>query len=269
MKRAIAAAVTGLSLLCAAAVGGLGAFFTGPTRFLPLATVSFIIVEAVLLYGVFGHRAPVFGRIFWRGRVDRPALALTFDDGPNEPYTSRILDILGRFEVEATFFVLGQAVEMYPHVIKRMAEEGHEVGNHGCGHDVLPLKSPSAIRREVRLTAELIKEATGTESRLFRVPHGWRNPWLGAAARKEGHVPVSWTFGVWDTSRPGADVIARRTLKKLGNGAIILLHDGWGGEEDADAGQTVTALPAILTEAKRRGYRFLTLSDMMKDSQSA
>ena len=230
--------------------------------------IGFIALDAALLYGTFEPRAALFGRVLWRGRADRPAVAITFDDGPNEPYTSQILDVLRAFDVKATFFVLGAKVERFPAAAQRAVEEGHEVGNHTYDHQLLPLKSSRFITHQLRITSDGIKRVTGTRPRLFRAPHGWRNPWVDRVARREGCITVAWTIGVYDTARPGVNCIIERALKGLKNGCILLLHDGRGVEAAPDASQVVEALPVILREARRRGYRLVTVSELADDAKA-
>jgi peptidoglycan/xylan/chitin deacetylase (PgdA/CDA1 family) len=166
--------------------------------------------------------------------------------------------------VRATFFVVGQNAEKYPNAIQRMAAEGHETGNHTYSHEVLPLKPPKVIRDEIRQTSSVIERVTGRRPALFRAPHGWRNPWVNRTARASGCTPVAWTLGVWDTDRPGAGVIVQRAVGGARNGCILLLHDGRGLEEGADSSQLIEALPRILDDLKRRGYRFVTVSEMLE-----
>jgi len=230
-----------------------------------IGVLSFLAVEAVLLVGVLERRSPVFGRIFWRGSRELKQVALTFDDGPNEPYTGLILDILARFDIKATFFVIGGNVERHPDALRRVVTEGHEVGNHTYGHDVLPLRSPRFIGSQIARTSDLVESVAGVRPTLFRAPHGWRNPWLGRVVRSHGLTPVAWSLGVWDTDRPGAGAIVERTMKGLGNGCVLLLHDGRGTEEGADSSQLVEALPVIIERARSRGLRFVKLTDMMRE----
>ncbi len=224
---------------------------------------ALVAADGILLYGMLDRRAPIFGRIFGRGRADEPIIALTFDDGPNEPYTSRLLDILHRADVRATFFVIGRNVVRAPEVVARMVHEGHEVGNHTFDHVVLPLATPGRVRAQIRRASDAIAGATGARPALFRAPHGWRNPWVDRVAREEGCRPVAWTLGVWDTDRPGADVIRQRVARGLSNGCVVLLHDGRGTEASADASQLVAALPGILDDARARGFRFVTLGQLI------
>jgi peptidoglycan/xylan/chitin deacetylase (PgdA/CDA1 family) len=232
-----------------------------------LSISIFLVVEILLLYGTFQPRAPIFGRAFWRGAKNEHAISLTFDDGPNEPYTSQILDILQKFKVKATFFVVGENAEVSPDTLRKEIEEGHEIGNHTYDHSLLPLKSPRYIRQQVKKTSHLIENAAHVQPRLLRIPHGWRNPWAKFIAKKEGLTLVSWTHGVWDTDHPGTELIAHRALKGLKNGCVFLFHDGRGIERDVDSSQLVEALPIIISEAKKRGFKFLTLSEMMKEAK--
>lgn len=263
----IIAAITLASILPATLAAGLLTRFSPvPTfRNFPLSfVIIFLLIEGTLLYAVLERRSPIFGRIFWKGAPGLNRIALTFDDGPNEPFTSKAIDILERFGVHATFFVIGSSCERFPDSVKRLAAAGHEIGNHTWSHEVLPLKLPSGIREEIMKTSAIIEKCTGRGPVFFRAPHGWRNPWVDRIAREFGCTPVAWTLGVWDTDRPGAETIVRRTLNGVSDGCVLLLHDGRGVEQGADSGQLIQALPTILKELRHRGYQFVTLSEMME-----
>ncbi|MCE5333051.1 MAG: polysaccharide deacetylase family protein [Desulfobacteraceae bacterium] len=253
-----ALAAAGLYTLLGSGPGGSGA----PVCFL----VVLLLCESVLLVAVLERRAPIFGKIFHRGPAGSGMVALTFDDGPNEPYTSQLLGILERSGIKATFFVIGMNCERFPDALKKIAAAGHEIGNHTFDHEVLPLKRSPEIEMQIRNTSAVIEKITGEWPALFRAPHGWRNPWTNGAVRRAGCKPVAWTLGVWDTDRPGAQVIIARTLKGVRDGCILLLHDGRGIETQADSSQVVQALPAIIEDLKHRGFRFVTVSEMMEHS---
>jgi peptidoglycan/xylan/chitin deacetylase (PgdA/CDA1 family) len=212
---------------------------------------------AVVLVGVFERRAPIFGRVFWRGTRRRRLVAITFDDGPSGL-------TLG---VKATFFVLGVNAERHPDVVTRAAREGHEIQNHGFDHRVLPLAGPAVIRDQMARTSAVIERLTATKPSLFRASHGWRNPWVNGAARRQGLRVVGWTLGVWDTDRPGADVIVKRTLAGAGPGCVLLLHDGRGVETEPDASQVVQALPAIIGGLREQAYELVTLSSLIRRTE--
>jgi len=227
-----------------------------------------IALDALFLFAIFERRAPIWGRIASRGRPRTPAVAITFDDGPTEPYTSQILDVLRSSGARATFFVLGTRADAAPDVVRRAASDGHEIGNHTWDHAALPLRAPSAIRQSIRRTSDLIETIAGTRPRVFRAPFGWRNPWSDRAARGEGCEPVAWTVGVYDTDRPGVEAIVERSIAGLVDGSILLLHDGRSLDPDPDASQVVAALPRILDEARRRGLRLLTVSQLLAETRS-
>jgi peptidoglycan/xylan/chitin deacetylase (PgdA/CDA1 family) len=262
----VIAIVTAVLLAAAVAAGLLARTVAGPAA-LGLGTwiAAFVAIDGLLLYAMLERRASLFGRIVWRGRADQPRVALSFDDGPNEPYTSQLLEVLREHGVRATFFMLGANVDRHPDTVRRLIADGHEVGNHTYDHGVLPLRSPGAIRQAIRHGADAIERAAGVRPRLFRAPHGFRNPWVDRIARDEGCEPVAWTRGVFDTARPGAEVIRARVSDGLSNGCILLLHDGRGTAPHADAGQLVDALPGIITDARARGFRFATVGELMAD----
>lgn len=230
-------------------------------------SVAWLAAAGVVLVGMLERRAPVFGRVFWRGARGRRLVAMTFDDGPSGRDTPAILDILREHGVKATFFVLGVNAERHPDVVTRAARENHEIGNHGFDHRVLPLVGPASVRDQIARTSVIIERLTGAKPSLFRASHGWRNPWVNRVVREQGCRVVGWTLGVWDTDRPGADVIARRTLAGVRPGCVLLLHDGRGVEADPDATQVVQALPSIITGLRERGYELVTLSSLIRQSE--
>ena len=226
---------------------------------------SFVVagVTGALAAGVHGalHRnSPVFGRVLGRLPTNVRQMALTFDDGPNPEATPRILEALATHEVRATFFVLGRHVERWPELVRRAAAAGHTIANHGYHHRKLHVRPPSFVREDIRRGTEQIEAATGTRPAFFRAPHGFRNPWVTRTAREYGQRVVGWTLGVWDSDKPGADVIARRSVDGCRPGTILLLHDGDGYDASGDRTQTADALPAILSGLRARGYEFVPLT---------
>ena len=185
-------------------------------------------------------------------------MALTFDDGPNPDATPRILDTLAAEGVRATFFLLGKHVERWPDLARRVADQGHVVGNHGYHHRKLHLRSPAYVDLDIGLGSESIAAATGVIPTHFRAPHGFRNPWVTRSARARGQVVVGWTLGVWDSDRPGADVIVERAVAGTRPGTILLLHDGDGYDPLGDRAQTADALPVIIRRLRDQGFAFAT-----------
>jgi peptidoglycan/xylan/chitin deacetylase (PgdA/CDA1 family) len=170
--------------------------------------------------------------------------------------------VLRREEVRATFFVLGRHADRWPDLVRRMAAEGHQLGNHGYRHRKLHRRGPGYVRDDLTRGTESICRASGlTALRHFRAPHGFRNPWVTPIARSLGQRTVGWSLGVWDSARPGAVEIARRAAEGLRGGSILLLHDGDGYDADGDRLQTAEALPSIIESLRARGLRFATLPD--------
>jgi peptidoglycan/xylan/chitin deacetylase (PgdA/CDA1 family) len=211
------------------------------------------------LHGTYYANSTVFGRTLGRLPTSERVVALTFDDGPNPDATPAILDTLRDRGVPATFFVLGRHAERWPALARRIVTEGHAVGNHGYFHRKLHFRGPRYVRRDIELGTRAIQDASGTRPMMFRAPHGFRNPWVTSTARELGQRTVGWSFGVWDSDRPGADEIVHRTMQKIRPGAIVLLHDGDGYDPAGDRMQTAAALPRIIDQLTALGYRFVAL----------
>lgn len=220
-------------------------------------------VTGLLAHGVYHPNSPLFGSALGRGDRSGRRLYLTFDDGPSPKATERILEILSGSGVPATFFQVGRHVALHPEIARRVAEAGQEIGNHTMTHRKLHLAGPATIARELSEAGDSISRATGVLPRFFRAPHGLRNPFVTRAARKAGCATVGWTFGVWDSARPGAAVIRERVRQGLRPGAILLLHDGDGADPAGDRAQTAEALPGILSDAAAAGYTFGALAELI------
>lgn len=216
-----------------------------------------------LLWGAYDPNSPVFGPAIGRGSRDGLVCYLTFDDGPNPRATAPILETLGATGVPATFFQVGAHVRRFPDIARQVAGQGHEIGNHTFSHVKLHRRGPARVRAELQQAHDTIVHVTGRAPRTFRAPHGYRNPFVGREVRRLGYRVFGWSFGVWDSARPGADEIRRRVALKLRPGAIILLHDGDGYDPEGDRTQTAAALPGIIADARARGYEFRPLSDLV------
>jgi peptidoglycan/xylan/chitin deacetylase (PgdA/CDA1 family) len=197
-------------------------------------------------------------------RIDRVTLtggekvvALTFDDGPNPTYTRQILDILRRENAKATFFVIGRAAQAQPDLMRRIAAEGHEFGNHTWTHRMRFADSAIAAQ-EIDNTSALIHRLTGKTTRLYRPPGGTLNNGLDARARGLGYAVVMWSHDTFDWRRPTAAAIAQRAIANPQPGNIILMHDGGG-----DRRSTVAALPQIIQTLRQQGYRFVSVQELM------
>ena len=223
--------------------------------------VGAILLLTLGAWGMFGASSPLFGGVVDGKRVRRDVMALTFDDGPSADTTPRILEILRAEGVRATFFVLGKHAEQHPEIVEQIVRDGHELGNHGYDHGILAFAGATQVHRQLQRTERLLRRAGGPPVRVFRAPHGFRSPFVARTARRLGYVTCAWTAGVFDTAKPGVDVIIKRSAKAMKPGAILLLHDadGWG---DDDRSQTADALPGIIAAARERNLAFLTMSEV-------
>jgi peptidoglycan/xylan/chitin deacetylase (PgdA/CDA1 family) len=196
-----------------------------------------------------------------RGSSAYPYVAMTFDDGPHPRNTPRLLDMLRQRNIKATFYVIGQSVELYPEITRRIVVEGHEIGNHTWTHSNLTKLSDSAVRSEMTRTRSIIHNVTGVEPHTMRPPYGaLLNRQREMIYEEFGYPTILWSVDPRDWQRPGPDVVTSRILSQTNNGAIILAHDLHA--------PTVDAMPGTLDGLLAKGYRFLTVSQllMLKDA---
>ena len=219
-----------------------------------VATAAAALSLSVAGYGVLSPRSQLFGRQLWRLEGAGRTCALTFDDGPQEPHTSRLLDMLAAEGVAATFFVLGRQVERHPQLLERLRREGHEVAVHGYSHAVFPLLGAARMAEEIDRTLALVGGA-----RLLRPPYGWKDGRLFRLAGERALTVVGWSAQGRDWGGGSAQAIASRILKRIGPGAIVLLHDGCGEEPGRDRSRSVAAAEILIGELRRQGFRFVRL----------
>lgn len=215
-----------------------------------------------MLYAVRGPSSRLLAPSVHRGPRARPAIALTFDDGPT-PATERLLGLLGRHGARATFFVCGLNVERYPDLARAVVAAGHEIGNHSYSHAPLWLRSGRFIYDELARAQQAIRAATGVVPRWFRPPYGVRWFGLREAQRRLGLTGVMWTALGRDWKLPPRAIV-RRLLKRASNGAIFCLHDGRELEPSPDITATLCALESLLPGLRERGYALVTLSELLE-----
>lgn len=225
-------------------------------RRLALGILSFIAICAFLVVSQRVFTAPSLAHMagtYYMSRTQEKVVALTFDDGPDPIDTPAVLDILKEEDVPATFFVLGEAAHLYPDLIKRIVQEGHEIGNHGYSHDYQQRR----LTEELRKTDQEVFAATGTHTQFYRPPGGFLSPSQLEVIRKNGHIAALWSVDSKDWRNPGVQQIVNNVLDTVSPGAVILLHDG--GYQRV---QTVKAVTPIIKALREQGYRFTTLSDL-------
>ncbi len=196
-------------------------------------------------------------------------LALTYDDGPNAPHTFRLLEILARHNVHATFFLIGRYVRQHPQIAREISQANHVIGNHTFTHPLLTFRSEAEIRQQLLECRSALEDAVGQHSNLFRPPFGGRRPAVLRVARELGLEPVMWNVTGYDWNAPPAAVIERKVAKQLRGGDVILLHDGGHKQMSADRSQTVLATDRLLTRYKNEGYEFATIPQMMSNSDAS
>jgi peptidoglycan/xylan/chitin deacetylase (PgdA/CDA1 family) len=195
-------------------------------------------------------------------------LALTYDDGPNDPDTLRLLDVLARHEVKATFFVLGRFVEQKPHVVRALADTGQSIGNHSWDHPRLIFASNTALTSQIERTQDAILDACGVLPTLFRPPYGGRRPGTFHTVRQLGLEPVMWNVICFDWKATTADNVFAHAEKQVRGGDVILLHDGDQARMGADRRHSIDATDRLITHYKAEGYEFVTVPQMMAASQN-
>ena len=195
-------------------------------------------------------------------------LALTYDDGPNDPHTLRLLEVLARHNVRATFFLIGRYVQQRPDIVREILKAGHIIGNHTFTHPLLTLKSAAEVRKQLTDCRSAIQEVVGEPSNLFRPPFGGRRPAVLRIARELGLEPVMWSVTGYDWNAPPAAVIERKVEKQMRGGDVILLHDGGHKQIGADRSQTVLATDHLITRFKSEGYDFATIQQMLEGEQA-
>jgi peptidoglycan/xylan/chitin deacetylase (PgdA/CDA1 family) len=223
---------------------------------------------AAALYGALEPNNSLFGPVTGRGPRDR-RIYLTFDDGPNPGATPRIVETLAHEQAPAAFFMVGAHARRFPAAARAVAGGGHLIGNHTETHLKLHFRGPKRIAHQLSAAHQSILSATGIAPTVFRAPHGYRNPWVLRETRRRGYRVFGWTFGVWDSHRPGADTIRRRVREGLRPGAIVLLHDGDGYDPAGDRSQTAGALAGIIADVRAAGYVLAPLGDLVASGQPA
>jgi peptidoglycan/xylan/chitin deacetylase (PgdA/CDA1 family) len=219
-----------------------------------------LVAAGLAAHGTWHRNSWLFGPVMNRLPNAPDTVSITFDDGPNPVATPLILDTLRVEGVRATFVVLGRHAEQWPALVRRMAEEGHQLGNHGYWHRKLHRRTPTYVRDDLtRGTAAIVRASGGVRPTVFRAPHGFRSPWVTPIAASLGQRTIGWSLGVWDSARPGSSEIVRRALAGLRAGSILLLHDGDGYDAAGDRLQTAEALPLIIRGLRERGLGFTTL----------
>jgi len=228
------------------------------------ATAAAGLAAGSCAYAALWPESQIFGHTLIAG-ANPAEFALTYDDGPNDFCTESILEILARYQVRATFFVIGRFVRERGELVRRIRTAGHLVGNHTMTHPMLLFRSPRRVREELASTNAAIEDAIGEKVSYFRPPHGARRPDVLRTARELGLTPVLWNAMGYDWKPTTAEAVlanldkAIRRNQKSGRGSNLLMHDGGQAGIGQDRSATVTATELLLSRAK--GIRFVTVDE--------
>jgi len=234
----------------------------------PLMGAAVFAVTAASAAG-YQSMAPTgqwYGRTFTGIGQGSKKLALTYDDGPNDPHTLKLLEVLARHDVRATFFLLGRYAERRPDIVREISQAGHVVGNHTYTHPNLIFCSAAQTRIQIQECTRALTDAVGEHSKLIRPPFGGRRPSTMRVIKSLGLEPVMWNITGWDWNAPPAERIVKKVARRIRGGDIILLHDGGDMEMGADRSQTVIATDRLISRYKNEGFEFVTVTEMMGEA---
>lgn len=187
-------------------------------------------------------------------KTEKKRIALTFDDGPHPIYTPQMLELLKEEQVPATFFLLGENVELYGDVVKEIAKEGHLIGNHTYHHVQVTSLSLEEACKEIQETSDLIEELTGTGTEYVRPPFG---TWNEELEERLNMIPVMWSIDTKDWTTQNVDWIVRETVKHAEDHDIILMHDSYQS--------TVDAVKRVIEQLEAEGFEFVTVDEIIMD----
>ena len=231
------------------------------------------LATAALTAAGYQSMAPTgqwLGRTFTGLPRGAKQLALTYDDGPNDPHTQRLLEVLAKHEVHATFFLIGRYVQQRPEIARAIVKAGHVIGNHTFTHPLLIFKSAAEIRQELTDCRATLEDAVGQHSNLFRPPFGGRRPAVLRIARQLGLTPIMWNVTGFDWNAPPSAVIEQKVADQIRGGDVILLHDGGHKQMGTDRSQTVQATDRLIMRYKKEeAYDFVTIPQMLQKANAS
>lgn len=203
----------------------------------------------------------------YRIKTDKKYVVLTFDDGPSPVWTPKILDELKKENIKATFFMIGYHVQKYPDIARRVALEGHTIGNHGYAHSVMFYYTPAEIEEEIKYTEHVIKEITGFQTKYFRPPKAWLRKAIKEKVKSMGYATVLWSLNSKDWVSFNHKSIVRYISSNVRNGDIILFHDS-GNVATTEGGrrlQTVKSISLLARTLREKGFEFVSIEELMNE----
>jgi peptidoglycan/xylan/chitin deacetylase (PgdA/CDA1 family) len=229
--------------------------------FLPIVLIVALLAIAYWLF--MSSYSQIFGQYIWRARTNEKIIALTFDDGPNEPYTSQILDILNESNVKATFFMVGNCIKRYPKIARKVLVAGHSVGNHTVSHRFRNYFKANFFEAEIQANQKIFQEYLNITPTLYRSPWLWRYPSLLRSLKSTGLTAISGEFcHPLEVFHINSNRIVKAVIKKSKPGTIIIFHDG-KEDKTEDRSQTVQAVRSIIKKLLVDGYKLVTVDELL------
>jgi peptidoglycan/xylan/chitin deacetylase (PgdA/CDA1 family) len=262
--RVLACVLGALFFVAVAVVVASGPFPAPGRRFARTAApaaAALLTLVSISVVGATTPRATWFGALIAHGPRETNMVAITFDDGPNPPYTQQIAAVLKQYDVKATFFSLGSAIEQEPGTTKALLAEGHLIGNHNYEHNDLSYLNP--FYPSLGRAQDAIRDAAGVCPAFFRPPHGTHTPFMSRVATNRDMHVVNWDVSAADWATADPELVASRVLSRARGGSIILLHDGLDGEIGADRSVVVKALPLIIEGLREKGLKPVRLDELL------
>ena len=231
-------------------------------------SVTVLVLLAVAVFTIFFDQAVLVrrGTISHIPKCSRRVVALTFDDGPSPVWTPQILDVLKESNTKATFFMLGKHVEKYPEVARRVAAEGHEIGNHSFSHHVLLYYKEEELEKELEAAEGMIKSVTGISTKYFRPPKAWLAASEKSMIKNMGYDVILWNLNSKDWVTFDDKYIIKYIMHNVRPGDIILFHDSGGvfAPEGGDRHETVLAVRRLIEKLNQSGYECVTITELLK-----
>ena len=239
--------------------------FGNPPESWIVAAVIVALALAWIAWGVFNVNSSMWADTAWRSYADTKNVALTFDDGPDPEFTPQVLKVLEEKNVKAAFFSVGHRVIEHPEVTLEVKKQGHLLGNHSDSHAMwINFGLHGRLRREIRDANAAIRSAAGVLPKLYRAPHGFKNPALGDVLAGEDMLAIGWQVRGFDAVSTNAAKIAERIVDGAKAGGVILLHDGAGLQGSEDRSATIDALPVIIDGLRARGFNIVRLDELLE-----
>ena len=231
---------------------------------LVLIFLAIIIFVGLIYWLLMSSYSQVFGYYPWRAKTSSKQIAITFDDGPNDPYSSELLDYLDNKKVKVSFFLVGKCIERYPETAKRIISDGLLVANHTATHQFRNYLTSPTMESEIQSNQQIIKKILGVTPMIYRSPWLMRHPLIFYTLRKSKLTAVSGEFcHSLEVAGIDSKKIAAAALKKAKPGAILIFHDGVEGQ-GGDRSQSVAAAIIVIDELIRRGYQLVRVDQLLK-----